>query len=153
MKLFLSGPMSSVESWNWPAFRKLAADLKALGYKVFDPSTNGDGYSRPELLKKDIIALAECDGIVLLPDWDYSSGSCLELVNAREWLLPIYQFVDGELSLHEEAQKSPCARLVVRSRETKLAEIRGDEAIISLNTEHDAQCLVERAARGEPTNA
>lgn len=83
MKLYVAGPMSSIgpPTWNHPAFFRAAAELRCAGHEVIcpaelhapDSSIAWDWY-----LRRDIQRLVECDGIVMLSDWENSKGATLE---------------------------------------------------------------------------
>lgn len=79
--IYLSGPMSGMPEFNFPAFHAEAARLRALGYKVVNPAEiNVDGdKSWEECLRADIKALCDCDAVALLPGWENSKGAHLEV--------------------------------------------------------------------------
>jgi hypothetical protein len=96
--LYVAGPMTGIEEFNYPAFRGAAEQLRAAGYEVEDPSTNvnptPDDYHG--WLRAGLAQLIRCDGVALLPGWESSGGARLEVnVGAtlglavaplREWL-------------------------------------------------------------------
>lgn len=92
MKLYISGPMSGIEDWNFPAFHAAAVRLRKLGYEVVNPAEiNPDTtLSWEQCLRLDIKHLCDCDGIVLLPGWMYSEGAQLELMIAHRLEMEIY---------------------------------------------------------------
>jgi hypothetical protein len=77
-------------TWNHPAFHRMAADLRCAGHQVISPAELDDT-SKPNwdkqpwdyYLRRDVKALADCEGIVLLTDWDKSKGAALELHVAK----------------------------------------------------------------------
>ena len=79
-RIYVSGPMTGIESFNFPAFNAEAARLRALGYEVVNPvEINGDTTMRwEECLKRDIVAMMDCDTLALLPGWMNSRGAQLE---------------------------------------------------------------------------
>lgn len=106
MRVYIAGPMSGRELFNFPAFDYAAAQWRDAGWEVvspadltreywrkhfgqeFDPANTdpriaagGDIYR--EFLRGDIAAIAHCDAIALLPGWEKSSGVAKELVVAR----------------------------------------------------------------------
>lgn len=92
MKLYVAGPMRGYESYNFPAFHRAAAILRALGHEVvspaeedmqgggFDPdlSLEDNGFSMTDAMRRDVRAIVQGDGIVLLPGWEKSSGAQTE---------------------------------------------------------------------------
>lgn len=81
MKVFLSGPMTGHEDFNYPAFARAAAELRGRGFDVVSPhELFGGDTSQPWdwYMRKSIAALVECDGVVLLPDWSHSRGARIE---------------------------------------------------------------------------
>lgn len=101
MKLYLAGPMSNVKQFNIPAFEEAAATLRACGYDIVSPAEldspemrafglqSLDGKMPPsgkiagetwgDVLARDIRIIADTvEGIVFLPDWQYSRGARLE---------------------------------------------------------------------------
>jgi delta 1-pyrroline-5-carboxylate dehydrogenase len=80
-RIYLSGPMTGLPEWNFPAFHEAAAALRALGYEVVSPAElNADtSVTWHQALRADIKALCDCDAIALLPGWERSNGAHLEL--------------------------------------------------------------------------
>lgn len=88
--LYLAGPMSGMENNNYPAFNAEAKRLREWGFTVFNPAEIGDlGSQYKDLLKKDIIALLECEGVAVLDGWWSSKGARLETTIAGNLDMPI----------------------------------------------------------------
>jgi hypothetical protein len=81
MKVYLSGPMTGIPEWNFPAFNAEAARLRAAGHYVVNPAElNPDtSMSWHQCMRADIKALCDCDTLALLPGWEVSQGAHLEL--------------------------------------------------------------------------
>ncbi len=100
-KLYLAGKMTGVPQFNFPAFHKAAAILRAADYDIVSPaemdsdavkavaavSTDGAldatgkvaGETWGQILARDVQVIADTvDGIVFLPDWWESRGARLE---------------------------------------------------------------------------
>ena len=79
MKIYVSGPMTGYPNNNLAAFADQAFILREAGHEVISPGEfpqNSEGGSnavpadiRANYLRKDIEALATCDGIYLLQGW------------------------------------------------------------------------------------
>ena len=81
MRLYVSGPMTGIENHNFPAFNAAAAKVRELGHEAINPVDINPDPTTPWLLclRADIKALCDCDGLVLLPGWERSTGAQLEL--------------------------------------------------------------------------
>lgn len=101
--VYLSGPMSGFEDFNFLAFNEAEEILTSEGFKVFNPASHGWGGGNPEtgtlseeeyreFLRKDFIAVAESDAVFVLPDWEQSRGAKREVQVARWCGIPVYDF-------------------------------------------------------------
>lgn len=100
MVLYISGPMSGIENYNYPAFEKARSELIARGYIAISPHDhilhieNADK-SWVGFMKRDLkIMLDECDAIVMLPNWEKSSGANVELSLAKSLNYPVFYLKD-----------------------------------------------------------
>jgi len=96
MKIYLAGPMRGYPEFNFPAFHKAAAELRAQGHEVFNPAeedlkefetieTVTETYDadpdtmRRHVMRKDVLAILDwAEVIALLPGWETSSGVKVE---------------------------------------------------------------------------
>lgn len=99
MKVYIAGPMTGIDEYNFPAFFEAEEYLEALGFETVNPARLdavtaeeiegpgglGEGSMLPAYLRRDFRELVECDGIVLLDGWRWSPGANAELAVAR-WL-------------------------------------------------------------------
>jgi hypothetical protein len=83
--VYISGPMTGYEDFNFPAFNEAARLLQQHGYDVVNPAEHGvvEGAEWEDYLRYDLIQLARCTSIVLLPGWEASRGANLEVHVAR----------------------------------------------------------------------
>lgn len=90
MRLYISGPMTGIPEWNFPAFNKAADQLRAAGYDVVNPADGGSDNSKSweDYLREDLRLLLDCDGIALLPGWEKSRGARLEVHVATSLFMP-----------------------------------------------------------------
>jgi hypothetical protein len=96
-KLYLSGPMTGLPEFNYPAFREATKTLRDKGFDVFDPSEMFGGDSsrdKSEYMREDIKALLDCSLVVLLPGWENSEGAKLEVEVARQCNIPVKSIGD-----------------------------------------------------------
>ncbi len=82
--LYISGPMSGLTDFNFPAFKSAARKLRAEGYNVLDPSDFGANawQTWEDCLSRDLGCLVHADCLIMLPGWELSRGACLERNNA-----------------------------------------------------------------------
>lgn len=78
VRLYLSGPMTGLPDFNYPAFNAEAARLRALGYHVENPAENPPQESWEAYMEVCIPQLLTCDTIALLPGWSESRGALWE---------------------------------------------------------------------------
>lgn len=85
MKLYISGPMTGIVDFNFPAFFAAEELLRGLGYEVVNPARVGyvSGWKHRDYLKRDIPMLLECDGVALLDGYEDSKGCRAEIVVAE----------------------------------------------------------------------
>lgn len=81
MKVYISGPMTGLPDYNFPAFNAAADALRADGFEVENPADKGviDGWTWTDYLRLDLRIITECDAIYTLPGWRQSPGARLEV--------------------------------------------------------------------------
>jgi len=80
LRLYVSGPMTGIVDFNYPAFESACIALRASGYDVVsphevDPSLGG-GWR--EYMRADIALLVTCDAVATLDGHENSKGAKLE---------------------------------------------------------------------------
>ncbi len=88
MRTYLSGRMSGLPEFNYPAFASAAKRLRSQGHTVVSPhelpadcpgcANTGHEHSWAEHMRVDLAALLTCEVIVMLPGWQQSRGAQLE---------------------------------------------------------------------------
>ena len=92
MILYLSGPMTGYENFNFPAFDNAAWHLREMGYHVLNPAENWGGKTdvpRELCMRLDIQQVLAADGLAMLDGWHASAGAKLESTIAAELGLDI----------------------------------------------------------------
>lgn len=92
MRVYISGPMTGLKDYNYPAFNFMAKQLREDGHSVCNPAEffNGEAdRTRSEYIRESVVQLLECDMVVTLPGWELSEGASLEVQIARELEYPI----------------------------------------------------------------
>jgi hypothetical protein len=84
-RIYVSGPMSGMPDFNFPAFDHAALRLRKEGWKVVNPADKGivEGWEWEDYLRHDVKEVCDCDAIYMLEGWDESAGACLELAVAE----------------------------------------------------------------------
>ena len=92
--IYLSGPMTGLPDYNYPAFNAMAAQLRRHGFTVVNPAElnadRPDGAVWSDYLRRDIAALMGCTHIVLLPGWKNSRGARIEVSLAGDLGMSIH---------------------------------------------------------------
>lgn len=91
--IYLSGPMTGLPDYNYPAFEVAAKRLREMGNIVKSPAELEQEETHEDYMRKCVQELALCDVIALLPGWEDSKGARGEIFIAD--LLGM-QIVDAE---------------------------------------------------------
>lgn len=76
---YLTGPMTGLPDYNYPAFHAAAAKLRSMGREVINPAEDEKpGLEWHQYLRADIRNLVDCHAIHMLPGWELSKGANLE---------------------------------------------------------------------------
>ena len=90
--IYLSGPMTGLPDFNYPAFNEAAKTLRDLGSYVFNPAECFNGKQdlpKEEYMRADIKAVLEATVVVTLDGWENSSGAQLEVEVAKAIGTPV----------------------------------------------------------------
>ena len=99
--IYLSGPMTGLPEYNYPLFRRVAADLRKEGHRVYNPAEfphKGDPKDFP--IRRAFAAYSaficlEADTIVLLPGWENSRGAKAERALADNCGLDVIEWTEA----------------------------------------------------------
>jgi hypothetical protein len=89
--IYISGPMTGIENYNFPAFNLAADMLRRNGFNVLNPADFGANpkHTWADCLKRDLLAMFNADVVVTLPGAEKSKGAGLETHVARELGIPV----------------------------------------------------------------
>lgn len=110
--LYIAGPMAGIPDYNYPAFFEMERHIAYLGLDSINPARldEHDLFSdeavavgedvgpmrRAKFLKRDFFYLSQCDGIVMLPGWQNSTGANCELWVSRMMGLVVFVADESE---------------------------------------------------------
>lgn len=106
-RVYVAGPMTGRDDWNFPEFERATAELREAGFEVqsphefdledgFDPSGDGADFDLREALERDVEAVLAADGVALLDGWEESPGAVVEVLTAASQgtpALPVREFL------------------------------------------------------------
>jgi hypothetical protein len=115
--VYISGPMSKIRLYNFPAFDAARDDLEAKGYAVispadldrehgFDPSTLPadwdwntlpESFSLMDAVDRDYNAIRSANEVCLLPGWQNSTGAQAEAGLARWMRKPVWEYAPEDI--------------------------------------------------------
>lgn len=120
LKVFLSGPMTGYENFNFKKFDDVADRLSKAGVDVVNPAGICRKYKKEKVLADKSVfdaMIAEqqeaektCTGILLLDGWEASKGVRLELKTALDSGADV--FLEKDVDMLVEKAKRPDARFV-----------------------------------------
>ncbi len=115
--LYIAGPMTGIEGYNWPAFNEVDDALQAVGIETVNPAKMDEAYhvedsipaadfatgkdvgavNLASFLKRDFHYLTTCEGIVFIEGWQDSIGANCELLVGQMAGLSTWLWIDGNL--------------------------------------------------------
>ncbi|MHA3905169.1 DUF4406 domain-containing protein [Castellaniella sp. WN] len=99
MTIYIAGPMTGLPDMNFPAFHAAAEKLRADGFDVVNPAEiNPDPETAwTDCMRRDIVALMDCDSILMLPGWPTSRGASLEFRIAFDLGMTVYYGIEDAM--------------------------------------------------------
>jgi hypothetical protein len=92
--IYIAGPMTGLEEFNFPAFNSAADKFKSDGWEVKNPAEHGvvEGATWEDYMAFDLTQLGQCGAVYMLKGWEMSRGACLEqLIAMRLGMKIIYE--------------------------------------------------------------
>lgn len=109
MRVYIAGPMRGLPDWNFPAFDAAEERWRAAGHIAFSPAqvdralkygpdqnTEVCDIHLRHVINLDVACIMVADAIALLPGWENSCGTTVELALAQFLGLPVYDAVSME---------------------------------------------------------
>lgn len=104
-KIYLAGPMRGLPNLNFDAFHEARARWESAGWQVMSPASidlavglgpqcHSDDTMLRQLITMDVACICNCDAIAMLPGWEKSMGSTVELALAQFLGLTVYNAED-----------------------------------------------------------
>lgn len=90
-KAYISGPMTGLPDFNFPAFHAAEAKLKACGWEPLNPAREFGGAQdlpRQLYMRRDIELVLKADILVMIPGWEHSRGAAFEVMVAENIGIP-----------------------------------------------------------------
>lgn len=83
--IYISGPMSGHDNYNFEAFNSAARNLSRFGFKVVNPADIGvdNNASWEDYLRHQLARMMKCSTIYMLPGWEKSKGAVIENAIAK----------------------------------------------------------------------
>lgn len=81
LRLYIAGPMTGYDEYNYPAFDAAEEDLRAAGYLPFNPAKSGGSsdLTWPDNMRLALRMMLGCEAVALLPEWERSRGASIEM--------------------------------------------------------------------------
>jgi len=78
MVIYISGPMTGIKDFNYPAFFEAEDQLKKCGHVVINPARNPHGLKYENYMDISLAQIRACEALCRLPDDEYSKGAICE---------------------------------------------------------------------------
>jgi hypothetical protein len=86
MRLYVAGPMTGIEDYNYPEFLRVEGVLRDLGYDVLNPARIDELYNPTKAprqwdwyMRHAVAMLLACKGVATLAGWPASRGATIEV--------------------------------------------------------------------------
>ncbi|MCZ8437153.1 DUF4406 domain-containing protein [Achromobacter xylosoxidans] len=132
-RVYLAGPMTGHENHNFPAFHAAAERLRGSGLEVINPADHGlvNGLGWSDYMRWDLVKLAGCHSVYVLPGWEKSKGASLEVAIARALGMPVFT-VDGASLASAPVASARAALAQLEAACDTLCRLRTQEQYLSM---------------------
>ena len=105
MKVYIAGPMTGYDNWNFDLFNHTEWILDILDFQVENPAKTGSDTSLhwEWYLKKALTQMLTCDAVLLLKGWEKSKGARLEFSTANSVKIPCFVNIQDLQEYRDEA--------------------------------------------------
>lgn len=86
--VFISGPITGVHKYYEP-FEAMMDELSAAGYIPLSPTWQPEGLTNAQYMRICFAMIDSADAVILLPNWESSTGSLLEHLYCRYTKKPV----------------------------------------------------------------
>lgn len=99
-RIYIAGPMTGIENFNYPAFHAAAKTLRDAGHDAVNPAEISPGTEKTWecAMRQDLREMLTCDAVALLPGWESSKGANIERELAGKVGIKVHT-IDEVLSL------------------------------------------------------
>lgn len=120
--MYLTGPMAELPEHNYPEFRRAATFLRSKGISVYNPVDslgNPAGLPRERYMRTALPMLLMSAAVVVLPGWEESADTQLQLVTAAAGGIRIYTLADFSWYISGNSDELPELDFMAATRETE----------------------------------
>ena len=83
MKVYISGGITGIDNYK-EVFAAAERELTEAGHAVMNPAVLPDGFDYEEYIHVCLAMVDVCDAVYLLPNWEKSVGSMMEMRYAEK---------------------------------------------------------------------
>lgn len=111
-RVYISGPMTGIKDFNYPAFHAAERALRARGFAVENPANNPDPDPKTweNFMRMSVKQICECSTVVTLPGWTGSRGAKFEVLLAETLGLDVYpleRLIGGSFAAQDPPRDLP----------------------------------------------
>lgn len=107
MKVYISGPMTGLPEFNYPAFFMAAEIIRSHGHEPINPAEGMTDMDKPWVwyMRRALRMLLDADEVWMLPRWQRSKGARLERIVALALGMRIQYLSPRVLDIAELAEE------------------------------------------------